>query len=215
MESPNLSEGPFLESLLSQLKVIEEPILTPIRKEIAQYRYPWEFVWHLSDILELLFSYIEQEGTFEEILPAVWVAPGVRIQGSTHLEGPLLLEKNVVISSQASIIGPVYLGKGVRIEKGVEVRSSFLCEGCQVGKSSVVIDSLLSRGVILEENVQTLTHWKQESGQSTTILSIEYPKGKVYSLSLNRLGSFIGPKVKVERHTLLSPGSVILKETNI
>ncbi len=203
----NSFENPFLPLL----EVFNEPLFNwIIRKQqnpqerirLPAIQTPWDLILHLSVVLESSLPYLET--VYEEILPSVWVARGVRIHGTAALKGPLVLSEGVEIGEGVFLQGPVYLGGWVRLDRGVEVQSSILCEGVQVGASSIVLESILGKDVVLEDGVTTLT--RREDPHS---LSVEYPRGVFHPTGFHRLGSYICPGVRIQRGTRLKAGSFI------
>jgi NDP-sugar pyrophosphorylase family protein len=207
--SPNKSSP--LDSLLSLLGVFEEPLFHWLLQEerrpqggslIFERQTPWELIQHLSLLLESSLPYLET--AYEEILPSVWVAKGVRIHGTATLLGPLVLGEAVDIGPEVQFQGPLYLGKRVRIDRGVELRSSILCEGVRIGAESIVLDSILGREVVLEERVTTLTR-----GETRLPLTVEYPCGVFHPTAFHRLGSYICPRTRVRRGQTLKAGTIL------
>jgi NDP-sugar pyrophosphorylase family protein len=153
--------------------------------------------------LESCIPYLETQ--YEEILPSIWVAKGVRIHGTSTLRGPLVLGQGVEIGQEVVLQGPVYLGNWTRLEEGVEIRSSLLCEGVIVGTESTVLDSILGKGVVLEDRVTIRTQ-----GKGTGPLSVEFPRGVSHPTGCHRLGSYLCPGVKVLKGTCLEPGTFLV-----
>ncbi|MCX7788413.1 MAG: hypothetical protein N2442_12050 [Spirochaetes bacterium] len=207
-------DSSLLDSLLSLLEVLDEPffhwIFHPGRKRTREQRLlptirtPWELIQHLSTLLDAGMPFLEPE--YEEILPLVWVAKSVRIHGTASLLGPIVIGEGVEIGQEVYLQGPSYLGKGTRVERGADIRSSILCEGVRIGSFSTVLDSILGKEVILEDRVTTLTR-----GNDPIPLCVEYPPGVSHPTGCHRLGSFLCPGVRVHRGVHLKPGTFIPK----
>jgi len=205
------SESAFVDALLSLLEVLNEPFFrwlslqekgTGERILLPTIRTPWELIQHLSVLLELGIPYLEAE--YEEVLSSVWVARRVRIHGTATLVGPLVLSEGVEIGQKVYLQGPSYLGRRTRLEQGSDIRSSILCEGVRIGSSCTVLDSILGKEVVLEDQVTTLTQ-----GETLIPLFVEYPHGVFHPTGCHRLGSYICPRVRVRRGIHLKSGSFI------
>ncbi|GEM_PF-2355589 len=205
------NESSFIDSLLSLLEVLNEPFFRWIFRQeketrkrvlLPTIRTPWELIQHLSILFEFGIPYLETE--YEEVLSSVWVARRVRIHGTATLVGPLVLNEGVEIGQEVFLQGPSYLGRRTRVEHGADIRSSILCEGVRIGSSCTVLDSILGKGVVLEDQVTTLTQ-----GETPIPLSVEYPHGVFHPTGCRRLGSFVCPGVRVRQGTHLKSGSFI------
>lgn len=86
-------------------------------------------------------------------------------------EGPVMVAPSARVDPGARLIGPVYVGDGVvvprgvtienacvyeevTLEPGVTVRNSIILDGSCLGKDAEVVDSVISRGCTLEEGVR-------------------------------------------------------------
>lgn len=210
MNGNSLNEPSTIDTLLPLLGVFDESLFQWILHQqnslhrilLSNIQTPWGLILHLSELLEACIPYLETE--FEEILPSVWVAKGVRIHGTAALLGPLVLGKGTEIDQEVCLHGPVYLGEAVRLERGVKIQSSILCEGVKVGVQSTVLDSILGKDVILGDNVTILTR-----GKDPNPLHVEYPLGMFHPTGCHRLGSFLCPGVRVRRGRQLEAGAFI------
>lgn len=206
-----------LYSLLPLLGVFEEPLFhwllqqeqgLPEGSLVSLTQTPWGLIQHLSCLMESCLPYLET--AYEEVLPSVWVAKGVRIHGTATLLGPLVLGEDVDIGQKVHLHGPLYLGKRVRIGQDVEIRSSVLCEGVRIDAGTIVLDSILGKDVVLEEQVTTLTR-----GETSIPLTVEYPSGVFHVTGCHRLGSYICPRTRVQRGEKLKAGTILLPSSGV
>jgi len=69
-------------------------------------------------------------------------ATGCSIHSSARIVGPVFLQRNVVIESGATVLGPSVLGEGCRVCEGGMVAQSVLARGSMVGPNRVVRQSV-------------------------------------------------------------------------
>lgn len=87
-------------------------------------------------------------GTPERYLQASWDILEGRVETRVEPTGPGVLVAADAEVAQGAAIGPrTVVGRGCRIEAGVEVRESVLLDRCAVGEGARIVGSILSPGV--------------------------------------------------------------------
>lgn len=111
---------------------------------------PERYLLAHHDILEgrLPFSF---KG--EEIKSRVWVGEGTKISSEATLFGPLLIGKNCVIEAHATLFSHTTLGDNCHIKSGARLEGCVLLENCFLDEGSVVRNSILGRGLRIGKKV--------------------------------------------------------------
>lgn len=89
----------------------------------------------------------------EEIRPRIWVGAGSEVAAGANLFGPMLIGKNCNISDNVSITGPTAIGDNCTIGEGARIDGSVIMDNCQIGRSSVIRNSVLGRKIELGRKV--------------------------------------------------------------
>lgn len=87
-----------------------------------------------------------------EIMEGVWVGKNVRISPNAYLLGPVVIGSNCTVEDYAQIIGPTSIGEGTHIEKDVLVRESIIWEKAELMSNSRIEHSLIGEKVIIRKN---------------------------------------------------------------
>jgi lipopolysaccharide/colanic/teichoic acid biosynthesis glycosyltransferase len=91
-------------------------------------------------------------GDKEEIAKGVWAGKDVRISPNAYLLGPIVIGDGCSIKDGAQIIGPTVIGNGSQISEGVLVRESILWDGTTLSNGSRVEYSIVGKGSHVPDN---------------------------------------------------------------
>lgn len=122
-QEPNLSNisqtGPKSVDI-SELEQIELSLNSVVYQSkethkiiIETIKYPWDYLRIIQDVLQ------------KHVLESK-ISPNAKIAESTVLEGPCIIEDNVVIDDFCKIKGPIFIGKDSFIGMGSLVRNCIL-----------------------------------------------------------------------------------------
>ncbi|WP_373975566.1 NDP-sugar synthase [Chitinibacter sp. SCUT-21] len=81
----------------------------------------------------------------KEILPNVFVGANTRFDPRRcHIEGPIVIADSVTIEDGATLIGPLFIGRGSVIERGAHLERSLVFEYTRVGAQATLSHVLAS-----------------------------------------------------------------------
>ena len=176
--------------------------------------YPWDF-------LNLVQKVLQEEVTQNMISPSASIAK------SSIIEGPCIIEDDVVIDDFCKIIGPTYIGKGSFIGTsslirncmfGNETRIGFNCE---IGKSYFAgHDKISHQNVILDSIIGENVWFGGYSGTANVLLNqgcirYETSSGNLVNTGTNHFGAVVGNNSVIGASVLILPGRRVPKDTMI
>lgn len=180
-----------------------------IAKELLKrYTYPWEVLPHIGEyILELGKSLPEEE--YKEIRENVWIHKTAKIFETAHIQGPVIICKDAEIRHCAFIRGNAIVGEGAVVGNSTELKNVILFNKVQVPHYNYVGDSILG--------------YKSHMGAGAITSNVKSDKKLVVIKSakeqietgLKKVGAMLGDNVEVGCGSVLNPGTIIGKETNI
>ncbi len=195
------------------IKLLKISSLFDLKYTIAKgyleaFTYPWQA---LKGIKEYIIKKGEALSTdeFTEISPQVWVHKSVRIAPTAFIGSPCIIDENTEIRHCAFIRGSAVIGKGCVIGNSVEVKNSIIFDGCQVPHFNYVGDSILGHKAHLGAGAVT-SNIKSDRSPVT----VRTAEGKTET-GLIKFGAMIGDGVEVGCNSVLNPGTVIGKNSNI
>ena len=138
-----------------------------------------------------------------------------------------LVSKSATIASSATICGPCIIGAGTEVRPSAYIRGSVIVgEGCVVGNSCELKNS------ILFDNVQvphfnyvgdSILGYRSHTGAGAITSNVKSDKSLVsvkaegihIETGLKKFGAMIGDFVEVGCNSVLNPGTVIGKNSNV
>lgn len=189
------------ENLLDYDKTIAKPLF---EKAV----YPWEALEGLKDfILELGPTLPKDE--YEQKGKDIWVAKSAKVAASASLTGPLIICAEAEIRHCAFIRGVAIVGRGAVVGNSTELKGSILFDRVQAPHYNYVGDSVL--GYKAHMGAGSITS-NLKSDKSMVVISV---LGEKLSTGRKKLGAILGDNVEVGCNSVLNPGTVIGKNSNI
>lgn len=96
-------------------------------------------------------NHMDFEGK-EEIAKGVWVGKDVKISSNAYLLGPIIIGDGSEIEDWAQIIGPTVIGNRSQISEGVLIRESILWDGATLSDGSKIEYSIIGKSSHVPEN---------------------------------------------------------------
>lgn len=180
-----------------------------IAKEIFEgVTYPWEVLPKIGAfIVELGNSLPEDE--YEKVWENVWVAKSAKVAPTAFINGPAIIGKNAEIRHCAFIRGNAIVGEGAVVGNSTELKNVILFNKVQVPHYNYVGDSIL--GYKAHMGAGSIT---SNVKSDKTLTTVKTPEGPIET-GLKKFGAMLGDEVEVGCGSVLNPGTVVGKNTNI
>ena len=170
--------------------------------------YPWEVFDGLSEkIIELGKSLPKEK--YDNIGKNIWVAKSAKVADTACLNGPLIIDEEAEVRHCAFIRGEAVVGKGSVVGNSTELKSSILFDSVQTPHYNYVGNSILSYKSHMGAGSITSNLKSDKS-----LVTIKTKDGKVET-NLKKLGAILGSNVEVGCNSVLNPGTIVGKDTNI
>ena len=173
---------------------------------ILKYDYP-EVLNHIGEIIFEISKTLNND--YQEISPNVFVHKSVKVDKSATIIGPCLILENSEIRVNAYIRGNVIIGKNCVIGNSTELKNAILFDEVKVPHFNYIGDSIL--GYKVHFGAGSLTS-NVKSDESNVTLTINSEKIKT---NRKKIGALVGDKVEIGCNAVLTPGSIIGKNTTI
>lgn len=180
-----------------------------IAKELFQrYTYPWEILKEIGGyILELSKSLSLEE--YDQVSEDVWIAKSATVAPTAYIHGPAIIGKNAEIRHCAFIRGNAIVGEGAVVGNSTELKNVILFNKVQVPHYNYVGDSIL--GYKSHMGAGSIT---SNVKSDKTLVKIKFQNERIET-GLKKMGAILGDNVEVGCGSVLNPGTIIGKETNI
>ena len=184
------------------------PSHTVAAKLIEKYEYPWEILAHIKDFILEIGKKLDT-GCFVEEIPGVWIAKSAKISDSAYIGAPTIIDEGAEVRHCAFIRGSVIIGKGCVVGNSTEMKNSIIFDGVQVPHYNYVGDSIL--GYRSHTGAGAIT----SNGKSDkTLVKVRTEKGAIET-GLKKFGAMLGDFVEVGCNSVLNPGTVIGRRSNV
>lgn len=188
-------------SLFDYSQTIAKPLFESVT-------YPWEVLPKIKDfILEIGKSLDPEE--FDKIGEDIWVAKTATVAKTAYLHGPLIICANAEIRHCAFVRGSAIVGENAVVGNSTELKNSILFNNVQTPHYNYIGDSVL--GYKAHTGAGTITS-NLKSDKSLVTVSFE---GRKIETGVKKFGAMIGDNVEVGCNSVLNPGTVIGRGTNI
>lgn len=170
--------------------------------------YPWEVLPKIHDfILELGKTLPEDK--FEKKGEDIWVARSAKVAPTACLNGPLIIDGEAEVRHCAFIRGNAIVGKGAVVGNSTELKNVVLFNRVQVPHYNYVGDSVL--GFKSHMGAGSITS-NVKSDKTLVVVKGEDIK---LETGLKKMGAMLGDRVEVGCNSVLNPGTVIGRDSNV
>lgn len=175
---------------------------------LAQFTYPWEALKGISDYIKTLGSTLDTE-KFEQRGEDIWVAKSATVAPTACLNGPLIIDEDAEIRHCAFIRGSAIVGKGSVVGNSTELKNVIIFNSVQVPHYNYVGDSVL--GYKSHMGAGSIT----SNVKSDKTLVVVKDKDEQIETGLKKFGAMLGDYVEVGCNSVLNPGTVIGRNSNV
>ena len=175
---------------------------------LSSVKYPWEALPRLRDFIFELGNTLSAD-EFDSPTEGIWIAKSAKISPSAAISSPCIIEKDAEIRHCAFIRGSVIVGKNAVVGNSCELKNCILFDGAQVPHFNYVGDSVL--GFKAHMGAGAITSNVKSDKTPVTISA----SGERVQTGAKKLGAILGDGVEVGCNSVLNPGTVIGKNSNI
>ncbi len=170
--------------------------------------YPWEVLGRISSFIRELGPKLDAD-RFEQRGEDIWVAKSAKVAPTAFLNGPLIIDEEAEIRHCAFVRGSAIIGRGCVIGNSTELKNAVIFNSVQVPHYNYVGDSVL--GYKSHMGAGSIT---SNIKSDRTVVVIK-DQTKQLETGLKKIGAMLGDYVEVGCNSVLNPGTVIGRCSNI
>lgn len=170
--------------------------------------YPWEVLADIGDFILKLGDKLPKD-EFTQKCDNIWIHKSVTIAPTATLNGPLIIDEGTEVRPGAFIRGKAIVGKNCVVGNSTELKNVVLFNTVQVPHYNYVGDSILG------------THSHMGAGSITsnvksdkTLVVVKDGDERIET-GLKKIGAMLGDYVEVGCNSVLNPGTMIGRHTNV
>ncbi len=175
---------------------------------LASYEYPWQALKDIKDFITETGHKLDKK-EYEEAFPEVWIHKSAKIAPSAFIGAPCIIGMDTEVRHCAFIRGSALIGENCVIGNSTEVKNAIIFNCVQVPHYNYVGDSILGykshlgAGAVTSNVKSDKSPVKVKSGE------------EIIETGLKKFGAMVGDGVEVGCNSVLNPGTVIGRNTNI
>ena len=174
---------------------------------LKKFEYPWQALSGIKALILELGSKLSDE--FTQVSPDVWVHKTAKVAPTAYLGSPCIIGAGTEVRHCAFIRGSALVGANCVVGNSVELKNCILFDDVQVPHYNYVGDSIL--GYKSHMGAGSLT---SNVKSDKTRVTVKYGDEKIET-GLKKFGAMVGDFVEVGCNSVLNPGTVVGRESNI
>ena len=189
---------------IKNLYNLEETIAKDL---LEKFEYPWEALPEISKFILEIGPMLDKD-IYEQKGENIWIAKSANVYPSAYIKGPAIIGENAEVRHCAFIRGNAIIGKSAVVGNSTELKNVILFDNVQVPHYNYVGDSIL--GYKAHMGAGSITSNVKSDKTLVTISCAE----KIET-GLKKFGAILGDNVEVGCNSVLNPGTIVGKCSNI
>lgn len=199
----------YYKIVINELYDLSKTIVAKYFKEVE---YPWEMLAKIKDIIPEIGAGLSAD---EYDMPSenVWIHKSAKVAASASITGPAIICADAEIRHCAFIRGNAIVGAGAVVGNSTELKNVVLFNNVQVPHYNYVGDSVL--GYKSHMGAGSITSNVKSDKTLVVVKGCENGEQFAIETGLKKMGAMLGDRVEVGCNSVLNPGTVIGKDSNV
>lgn len=170
--------------------------------------YPWEALAGIGDLIMELGPKLPKD-LYEEREGNIWIAKSAKVAPTASITGPAIIGEETEVRHCAFIRGNALVGDHAVVGNSTELKNVIIFDNVQVPHYNYVGDSIL--GYKSHMGAGSIT---SNVKSDKKLVEIHTPEGNL-ATGRKKVGAMVGDGVEVGCGSILNPGTVIGRDSNI
>ena len=180
-----------------------------IAKELLEkYEYPWEVLKHIEEYILKLGETLNKEEYIKKD-NNIWIHKTAKVYDSAYIGENCIICKDAEVRHCAFIRKNAIIGEGAVVGNSTELKNVILFNKVQVPHYNYVGDSIL--GYKAHMGAGSITS-NVKSDKKLVVIKMG---DKKIETGIKKIGAMIGDNVEIGCGSVLNPGTIIGKNTNV
>lgn len=175
---------------------------------LKQFQYPWQALDGIKELILTLGAGLSPE-EYDQPQPNIWVHKTATVAPTAYLGAPCIIGPETEVRHCAFIRGSALVGEHCVVGNSVELKNVILFDNVQTPHYNYVGDSIL--GYKSHMGAGSIT----SNVKSDKTLVVVRCNGEEFHTGLKKFGAMLGDNVEVGCNSVLNPGTVIGRDSNI
>ena len=174
---------------------------------LAGFEFPWQALKGIGNLILDLGAQLGED--YVEVSPSVWVHKTAIVAPTAYLGKPCIIGAGTEVRHCAFVRGNALVGENCVVGNSVELKNVILFDSVQVPHYNYVGDSIL--GYKSHMGAGSIT----SNVKSDKTLVVVRSSDEAIETGLKKMGAMLGDFVEVGCNSVLNPGTVIGRESNV
>ncbi|MBP3309545.1 MAG: UDP-N-acetylglucosamine pyrophosphorylase [Ruminococcus sp.] len=175
---------------------------------LSQFTYPWEALKGISDFIIMLGGTLSPD-EYDNPSENVWIHKTAKVFPSAYIGSPCIIGANTEVRHCAFIRGSALVGENCVVGNSVELKNVILFDNVQTPHYNYVGDSIL--GYKSHMGAGSITS-NVKSDKTNVVIKSE---GRQLETGIKKIGAMLGDFVEVGCNSVLNPGTIVGRNSNI
>ena len=181
---------------------------TKAAKYLSQFTYPWEALEGISDLIIDIGNSLPAD-EYDNPSENVWIAKDATVFETAYTGGPCIIGHKTEVRQCAFIRGSALVGDNCVVGNSTELKNVILFDNVQVPHYNYVGDSIL--GYKSHMGAGSITS-NVKSDKKLVVIKNE---GENLKTGRKKVGAMLGDCVEVGCNSVLNPGTIIGRNSNV
>ncbi len=177
---------------------------------LGGFEYPWEALKEIGYIIKKLARYLDLD-RYEKRGDDIWIARSATIWPTVSVNGPCIIGERTEVRQCAFIRGNALVGDDCVVGNSTELKNVILFNHVQVPHYNYVGDSIL--GYYSHMGAGSIT--SNVKSDKALVVVHDDVTGERIETGIKKFGAMLGDHVEVGCNSVLNPGTVVGKNSNI
>ena len=173
------------------------------------FTYPWEALKGIEELILKIGPTLDPE-VYEQKGENIWIAKSAKVWPTVSITGPCIIGERTEVRQCAFIRGKALVGNDCVVGNSTELKNVILFNHVQVPHYNYVGDSIL--GFYSHMGAGSIT---SNVKSDKKLVVVKSRNGEEIETGLKKFGAMLGDHVEVGCNSVLNPGSVIGRNSNI
>ena len=183
---------------------------TLAKEYLSQFTYPWEALKGIKDMIISVGESLPKD-EYDEVSEHVWVHKTAKVFPSAYLGAPCIIGPRTEVRHCAFIRSAALVGADCVVGNSVELKNVILFDHVQTPHYNYVGDSIL--GYYAHTGAGSITS-NVKSDKTLVVVHDRFGHENVET-GLKKMGAMLGDHVEVGCNSVLNPGTVIGRNSNV
>lgn len=167
---------------------------------------PWEITNDLKNRIEKMIVDLGDDFVIENNIA---IHKSATIENNVTIKSPAIIGENCHVGANAYFREGVYLDKSVKIGPGCEIKNSIICSETAVAHFNYIGNSIIGRNINFEAGSIAANHYNERAVKKISVLY----NSEINETNSDKFGSLIGDNSRIGANAVLSPGTILTKNS--